>query len=171
MKKCRSSIFCDIDNTIADTCSVIEGIFGPMPNPLDLFHPNTPFLFWFIPNKKAKAIFSSAKPIPFARESLSILAKNQEIIYLTARPKWSKSLTKHWLRKNKFPPGKIIHSFQKNNYVSKNSIVLEDDPKQIKKIKKIAQVYVHKRTWNKDLENTFVWRDVFYGRSIIRSIT
>ena len=154
----------DICNTIADITTVIEGIFGPIPNPLAYFHPKTPAFFWRHRNIIAEKIFKTAPPIEGAPGAINQLACNYKIIYLTARPEWAKDITANWLKKHNFPAGDIICTQDKYSWVRKNPVILmfEDDPRHIKKIQTLVPVFVLAQPWNKGLGIRFEsWRDIF----------
>jgi len=167
-----SVIFCDLDDTLVNTTAAIEGIHGPVPDPLKHFHPATPFEFWDRPNGQAAEIFRFADPIPFAQNVLCVLADRYRLIYLTARPKWAKFITERWLQANRFPAGEIICTLQKDLYVIKYKplAVFEDDLRFINKIKNLAPLYVHKRPWNMHLQN-FTWEDLYHGRTGFKPIS
>lgn len=47
-------------------------------------------------------------PVPGARETLAVLAKDYQILYLTARPRFLIEKTREWLAYYGFPPGPVV---------------------------------------------------------------
>lgn len=159
----HSRVCVDLCNTIAHVTKAIEGIFGPVPDPLLCFHPRTPKIFWMRENRIARRIFETAEPMEGAAEVINQLAQDYEIIYLTARPEWAKELSANWLKKHGFPDAKIICVQDKYSWIKENGAVLmfEDDPRHIKKIQTLIPVLVPAQPWNQGLETRFNnWRDV-----------
>lgn len=159
MKISHSRILIDICNTIADVSKAIEGVFGPVPEPLLFSHPKTPRIFWERENRIARKIFETAEPFEGAAEVLNQLSKHYEILYLTARPQWAKKLTYNWLERHGFPAGEIVFTRDKYSWIKENGglVMFEDDPRHIKIIQTLIPVLVHARPWNKGFESRFEW--------------
>lgn len=159
MKTSRSSIAVDLDDTIVDTISIVEGFFGPRPDPLDYFHPAVNHKEFWENSKIACEIFKYANPVKGAADVLGYLAQSHTIIYLTARPEWSKHLSSKWLLQNGFPESPVVCAKNKRAFIEKHniSVMFEDNRTQIEAIEPIVPVFVHAQSWNQGLKNRFTW--------------
>ncbi len=152
----------DLCDTVAQVTNAIEGIYGPMPDPLTpshpaVWHPD----YWADPNNRiAREIFKFAEPIPGSVEGVNYLARKGPIVYLTARPEWSKHISENYLRQNGFPEAPVVCTPDKYSWVLKHGAVvaIEDMPKHIEKLQLLIPVFVPTQTWNKGLGIQFNWK-------------
>lgn len=157
----------DICNTLADVISEIEERLGKSPTPNLYFHPalkgNEDF---FTSNLD---VFLDAKVLGNSNEVINELAKYNEIVYITARPRIAELVTKIWLRDNYFPIRPIYFTNNKPKIANKLgvNIALEDAPHEIEKYRifsKSVEVMVKKQPYNKNFENLFEWEDIFFAK-------
>ena len=160
---CRSKIIViDLCDTLAQVTKAIEGIYGPMPDPLKLFHPavSHPEFWADSGNWIAHEIFKFAEPMPGAVEKVNWLAQKGQIVYLTSRPEWSKSISEKYLKQTGFPNAPVVCTPDKYSWVLKQgaSVAFEDLPYHIKKLQLLVPVFVPSQTWNKGLGIQFNWK-------------
>lgn len=161
---CRSKIIViDLCDTLAQVTKAVEGIYGPIPDPLNCFHPavSHPEFWANSGNRIAREIFKFAEPMPGAVKGVSYLAQKGQIVYLTARPEWAKGTSEKWLRQNGFPNAPVVCTPDKYTWVLKHSAmaVFEDLPTHIKKLQSIIPVYVPSQPWNRRLGIQFDWKE------------
>lgn len=154
MKKIR--IACDICNTLADVNGELEkrgfvrenGTYFIAGLDADYFANNLD-------------VFEKATPFDGAAEKLCNFAKNGfEIVYLTARPKVAKTVTKNWLKKNGFPKGKLVFSNNKpGDFKRLNcAFAIDDAPHEIKNYQvNDIKVLIHLRDYNNSFGDGFSW--------------
>lgn len=118
---------------------------------------------WFLNNRE---VYAEAKPIPGSVEALDILAQNKaEIYYVTARSEEVREITRDWLKKWGFPPGRLIMAQPKDKVVQRLSLdwIVDDAPPEIRKLAKTGvNTSVYKQPYNKGL---FTWQK-FHVRSL-----
>lgn len=154
----------DIDNTLADTNREImkrvagftESIF-PFPLASDFFEMNPD-------------VFAGAAAFDGAAEALQSLSRaGSMIIYVTARAPWFESLTRHWLRLNGFPEGRVICTSDKRSVIQeyKPVFMVEDSPYEIERVNDLVNVIVPAKPYNDGYDNRFETWATF---PLIRSI-
>ncbi|MGG1516536.1 hypothetical protein ABE504_14050 [Paenibacillus oryzisoli] len=142
----------DIDNTLADTkgelmkrvAGFTETIY-PFPLSADFFEMNPDVLL-------------GAEAFEDAAETLQRLNKaGSKIMYVTARPPWFKSLTRHWLMLNGFPLATIICTSNKREVVErfKPSLLVDDAPYEIERVIDLVEVLVPAKPYNEGYVNRF----------------
>ena len=154
MKKVK--IACDICNTLADVNGELEkrgfvreeGTYFIEGLGADYFTNNLD-------------VFENATPFEGAAERLRAFVKNGfEIVYLTARPKKAKKVTREWLKKNGFPKGKIVFSNNKPEDFKRLhcTYAIDDAPHEIKNYQvNNIKVLIHLRDYNLSFGDGFSW--------------
>lgn len=148
----------DIDNTLADTNrEIMKRVAGftetlyPFPLDSDFFEMNPD-------------VFAGAAAFDGAAATLQSLCKaGSQIIYITARSPWFESLTRHWLRLNGFPEGKVICTSEKRSVVQmyKPAYMVDDAPYEIERVMDLVDVLVPARPYNEGFDNRFERWDMF----------
>lgn len=128
----------DLCNTLADINAILSSIIPIDPNVYpapgvseELFEDNP----W---------LFSKAEPFEGASKVVSFLSDYWEVVYVTARPEWSKMLTRKWLKDNAFPEGDIICTKNKAGVVRKIGafLAIDDSPHEIISVGKFIPVCI-----------------------------
>jgi 5'(3')-deoxyribonucleotidase len=148
----------DIDNTLADTNREIKKRVSGFTETEYLFPLDSDF-FEMNPD-----VFAGAAPFEGAAATLQgLYMAGSKIIYITARPPWFESLTKHWLRLNGFPDGIVICTTNKRSIVQiiKPSYLVDDAPFEIERVKDLVKVLVPAKPYNEGYENRFERWDLF----------
>jgi uncharacterized HAD superfamily protein len=172
----------DIDNTIADTEGLIlkrlNARFGTsysrsqltswhVEKALDLNQEQTRFVAALLQDE---SFWRALKPLPQAAEGVEILSSQDEIVYLTARPKAIADVTVQWLDHFNFPVGEmILGAADKAAYVREFhcDAFVEDDPKQALRVAELPNVavYMIAHRWNDTVNHPSItrvrgWRDL-----------
>lgn len=88
---------------------------------------------------------SEATPIEGAEATLkSIIANGGQIIYITARLPWTRSLTEQWLRKHGFPEAEAVFTTNKREIAMKigASQCVEDAPHELNALLDVLTAWV-----------------------------
>lgn len=131
----------DICNTIADVNAEVERILGrkiisyPDPDINESFFREHP------------ECLSNAKPFAGAAEILNQIVDSYSLVYVTARPEWTNSLTKEWLKLHGFPLAPIVHTNNKLLVIRQLGIthMLEDSPFEIESMLHDMNVTLYKK--------------------------
>ncbi len=126
MTFCDTTIFCDIDGTIAATGELIYQRFGL---PIETYPSPLSGRFWR--EKDGFEIYRDAEPLPGAIETLQRISQVYPVVYITIRPVESKFVTARWLQKHGFPQGAIrfCKDLKEKVGVVGDDLVFDDDPK------------------------------------------
>lgn len=155
------SVAVDLCNTVCDVNDCIEQMLhlkresgkykieGVSP---DYFRTNPEF-------------FENPIAYRYAAEVLHLLSKKYQIVYLTARPMESCLATEHFLRKNNFPIGKIVHSTNKVEDFKKLDLyyAFDDSPEEILSYQRAGiPVLIKKWDYNEHLKGVFFeWEELY----------
>lgn len=154
----NKTIAVDICNTIADIISELDARLGHNPNPSEYFHPglkDRPNFF-----EENLDIFLNAKPIDGSMEAIRELSYQNEIIYITARPKVAEFVTRIWLKKNGYPIKNIYFTDNKVEIASRLNvdIAIDDAPYEIERyIESGIEVLVKRQDYNAHFPSRFEW--------------
>ncbi len=155
---------CDIDNTIADTNSLLHRLFEI---PKDVYPAPVSPNFW--KSGTGLLVFSRANPIAGAREFVENMARRiGPVVYVTNRPPVAEFVTKRWLRMHGFPEGPVVFCkgpegklLAARRYAP--ALAVDDDPEAVK-MYSFAGIAVLMPGWpyNEaiDLPNVLVVREV-----------
>lgn len=151
----RPLIAIDICNTLADVIKVLEEALGPRPDASRYEVPGATKQFF----RDNPWVFARAPVIAGAKEGVELLANAGNIIYLTARPDWAKSITRDWLQQNGFPEAPIITTTQKAAVARQLNVDLavDDAPHEIETLSRYCPVLVHARPYNTGYPGRFTW--------------
>lgn len=161
------TIAIDLCNTIADVIGELEVRLGHNPNPNQYFHPgliDKPNYF-----EDNLDIFLVAKPIGNSAEILRELSINNNIVYITARPKIAEFVTRVWLKRNNYPLSKIYFTNNKVDIAAKLGVdlAIDDAPFEIERyINAGIEVLTKEQTYNTRLPNRFNWEDVTVNKML-----
>lgn len=150
-------IVVDICNTLADINSILDERLGPRPSGV-YYHPalaDEPDYF-----EKNLDIFVKAQPIRGAAKMLNYLSRINRIVYATARPRISETVTKAWLKKHGFPAGPVLMDTNKMDACQRFSakFAIEDCPENINRLRDGGvEVFVVKQDYNETLDNCITW--------------
>lgn len=148
----------DICNTIADVLTEIQNIIGPWPFN-EYHHPILTDDFFY----RHAEIFLKSRPYKGAIQGMWRLKEHFDIVYLSARPKWARTLTELWLKVHGFPDGKLILTRDKAKVAKelKVAIAIEDAPFEIDKLKEAGvTVVVKAQNYNKKYAPRFEWHEL-----------
>lgn len=155
----KPGIGIDIDNTLAD---VNHTLLGLLPG-LDLKTYPAPGVSekTFLKNPW---LFTEAPPIPGAVQAARYLSIHWEIIYLTARPEWSRGITESWLSRYRFPKAQLVMTGDKGAEARRLgiSLAVDDAPHEIKKLAMAVPVCIFRQTYNEGLSfmgQSLTWQD------------
>ncbi len=152
----KGLVFVDLCDTVADVKKAIEGVFGPLPDPLQYYHPKIDPDFFLDPgNRIAGEIFKWAEPIPGSKAGIYLLSQRFRVVYLTARPLWAKGISERWLELNGFPTAPVVCSSDKLALVRKHKplFVIDDAPANIVALSPYARVLIPAQSWNEGLKH------------------
>lgn len=154
----NKTIAVDICNTLADVIRELDRIFGANPDPSKYFHPGLRGKKNFF--KENLDIFEVAQPIGNSAEKLREIAKENNIVYITARPEISKEITVKWLEEHNYPKADIYFTNNKVEIAQKLGVdlAIDDAPREIKEYRRAGyEVLVKKQSYNENFGNTFDW--------------
>lgn len=148
----------DICNTLCDVNSILQKQLGPNPASFSIPHPQITLEFF----RNNLWIFKVAEPLPGAVEGLRYIAKHCNIVYLSARPEWSRQITLDWLKKWGFPDSRLILTQDKLAKAVALGVcaAIDDAPHEIKSLHRYCPVYVPAQPYNRNYENRFEWADM-----------
>lgn len=125
----RRTVLVDICNTLADINSEIERMTGVARIAGQYRHPSV-CPEWFLEHLE---VFANAPVIRGSVEYIHRIAVQYDVLYVTARPQESESVTREWLRRNGFPDAPII--FTNNKVASTRGLdiafAIDDAPEEI----------------------------------------
>jgi 5'(3')-deoxyribonucleotidase len=154
----NKTIAVDICNTLADVIKELNRRLGANPDPSIYFHPALKGKKNFF--KENLDIFKVAQPIGNSAEKLRELAKNNNIVYITARPEVSREVTIKWLEEHNYPKADIYFTNNKVEIAKKLGVdlAIDDAPREIKEYRKAGyDVLVKKQSYNEEFGNLFDW--------------
>jgi len=107
---------------------------------------------------------------PDAIESIKKLAKDHEIVLITARPEETENITKKWLKEKGIEYNKLIFVTEGNKHLTEKEgfdVIIDDHLKEVVRwSEKVPLVYVYNHPWNKSLniknnfERVYNWKDI-----------
>ena len=151
----------DLCNTTADILEQLNIRLGVTKDLKEYFHSGLVGKNnYFIENVD---LFLAAKPLEQSIEGLRLLARYNEIIYLTARPVEAKEITENWLHKYSYPKGKLFFSEDKPSIAKGHGIkyAIEDAPHEIDSyLQAGVSVFVYKQSYNENYPNRFSWTEL-----------
>lgn len=109
-----------------------------------------------------------------AKEGLTRLCNDHEILILTARPKELNGITEKWLKRNNIPYHNLIHLDEGNKYKAdvKLDIIIEDNlTDALNYIGKSKVILVYDHPWNKSLNVKKLFQRVYSWTEIIDIIS
>lgn len=165
----RKKIGVDICNTVADVNSLVASVLGL---PLSVFTEEYSMgrfakdpEAWFETHPE---VFAEALPMPGAFDALDRLASKAEIVYVTARPVWARSITLEWLGKWGFPRGLLVMGEPKDAVASALglSAFVEDAPREVRALRRVCPVFTVGWPYNGSILD---WVDVERGLRMLLS--
>lgn len=103
---------------------------------------------------KVPVIFERIKAKPRDIQTLNKLSEIYDVWYVTGRHDCVHLATKHWLTREKFPEGKIVHTNEKGELAKevKPLFAVEDQEKHILSMQPYTTVFIVNHNYNEHIE-------------------